>query len=145
MTFLLRSGERYSLAELLPVRFRPGDLLDEAVTSLLLQPQRHELQLLPGGLLSMQPACMHWQFHAPHPLHVVGFPGAHEALGTASSDASLQSAAHAALEAARSCYAPYTHSASGAAIVTSSGEVFRSRTPVSHALIASRAVHGYDI
>ena len=56
MTFLLRSGERYSLAELLPVRFRPSDLLDEAVTPLLLQPQRHELQLLPGGLLSMQPA-----------------------------------------------------------------------------------------
>ena len=59
----------------------------------------------------------------------------------ASSGASLQSAAHAALEAARSCYAPYTHSASGAAVVMSSGEVFRLRTPVSHALFAYSAVY----
>lgn len=77
---------------------------------------------------------------------LVGVPGAQEALGAASSGAGiLQSAAHAALEAARSCYAPYTHSASGVAVVTSSSEVFRLRTPVSHALFASIAVCEEDI
>ncbi|KAK9839712.1 hypothetical protein WJX81_007820 [Elliptochloris bilobata] len=97
VTFLLRGGVRFLLAELLPVRFRPSDLLDESVTPLLLQQQRHDLQLLPE---------------------------AHGAMGEGASAVRLQAAASAALEAARGCYAPYTHSASGAVVVTSSGEVF---------------------
>ncbi len=50
LEFLLGEGRTYALAELLPIRFRPSDLLDEAVTPLLLQRQRHDLHLLPGAL-----------------------------------------------------------------------------------------------
>ncbi len=50
LEFLLGEGRTYALAELLPIRFRPSDLLDESVTPLLLQRQRHDLRLLPGAL-----------------------------------------------------------------------------------------------
>ena len=54
--FLLNNGKHYTLAELLPVRFRPSDLLDESVTPLLLQRQSNSLHLRPGACLHLLPA-----------------------------------------------------------------------------------------
>ncbi len=50
---------------------------------------------------------------------------AQAALEARAGDAAVRDAARAALEAARACYAPYTHSASGAAVITGSGAIFR--------------------
>ena len=56
LVFLLNNGKHYTLAELLPVRFRPSDLLDESVTPLLLQQQSNSLHLRPGACLFLLPA-----------------------------------------------------------------------------------------
>ena len=46
----------YTLAELLPQRFGPGDLLDITKSPLLLQPQENSFQLTEGTFLMYLPA-----------------------------------------------------------------------------------------
>ena len=69
---------------------------------------------------------------------------AQAALEVRAGDAAVRSAARAALEAARGCYAPYTHSASGAAVVTGSGAVFRLRAPEVHFSCGSRCLRQHE-
>lgn len=95
----------YSLADLLPARFGPLDLLEPGSAPLLLEPQSNRLE---------------WAPPARRALARRGGAGV-ERGGAA---AAFARAAAAALEAARGAYAPYTRCPSGVALVTSDGRVF---------------------
>lgn len=88
--------EVFGLAQLLPARFGPLDLLEDPSAPLLLEQQQHSLA---------------WT------------AAAQEVLQQRGNDQGFQRAAEAALQAARASYSPYTHCPSGVALVTSSGGV----------------------
>ncbi|KAG1668590.1 hypothetical protein FOA52_007325 [Chlamydomonas sp. UWO 241] len=84
------------LGELLPERFGPADLADDPFP-LLLQPHDN------------------WVSYSAPALRV---------LEQRNEDQELRTAAHEALVAAKTAYSPYTHCPSGAAIISSAGQVF---------------------
>lgn len=90
---------RWRLAQLLPARFGPLDLLEADSEPLLLQPQDRSLSWEPSAVQAL-----------------AGNGG-----GGSSCHAA---AAQAALAAARQSYAPYSRCYSGAAVVTASGQVY---------------------
>ncbi|GIL75256.1 hypothetical protein Vretimale_7918 [Volvox reticuliferus] len=91
-----RDAKPKFLADLLPERFGPSDLQDEPFP-LLLEPQRNPVA---------------WHLDA-------------EAMVAIREDEQeFQRAAAEALAEARQCYAPYTRCHSGAALITTSGQVF---------------------
>lgn len=102
----------YSLAQLLPQRFGPADLLTDAATPLLLQPQDNGVSL--DSAADSTPVC-----------------GSCSRDGTAAAGTACRQhellgwAAQAALWAANEAYSPYTHCPSGAAVVDASGGVHR--------------------
>jgi cytidine deaminase len=93
------SGGTYSLGQLLPMRFRPSDLLTDPNTPLLLDPQCNPLELTPDAKAKVS------------------------RLASTGDDAPLAIAAHAALEQARTSYAPYSRCPAGVAIVAEDGSV----------------------
>lgn len=86
----------YTLAELLPMRFKPQDLLGEDHPPLLLQPQRLRLALTDA---------------------------ARETLVARRTDAAFAHAAEQALAEARESYAPYSGCPAGVALVAQGGDV----------------------
>ncbi|KAK9805228.1 hypothetical protein WJX72_007282 [[Myrmecia] bisecta] len=92
-----KDGHTYTLAQLLPQRFGPADLLDDPSTPLLLQPQNNDLV---------------WSREAE------------EALQARQGDGHFQDAAASALEQATQSYAPYSRCPAGLAIVTAKGGVY---------------------
>eukprot|EP00884_Botryococcus_braunii_P011655 jgi/Botrbrau1/20490/Bobra.145_2s0049.2 len=93
----LFNGGTYTLAELLPERFKPSDLLEDASTPLLLLPQDNSIRLTPESAAEV------------------------EGWGEGSEGGR---AAAAALEAAEQSYAPYSRCPAGLAIVTAGGGVY---------------------
>eukprot|EP00887_Chlorella_sp_A99_P005443 scaffold1.g5443.t1 len=91
-------GGSYSLGQMLPMRFRPQDLLPDPATPLLLQPQNNPVALSAAAEAAV-------------------------AARAAAGDAVFAAAAGAALEEARASYAPYSRCPAGAALVTADGEV----------------------
>lgn len=84
-------GGTYTLGQLLPLRFKPADLLPDPSTPLLLDQQNNR---------------------------IVFTPEAQEIIKSLPTNSSLADAADAALEEARRSYAPYSHCPAGIAIVT---------------------------
>lgn len=91
-------GGAYTLGQLLPMRFKPADLLPDPYTPLLLDPQHNRIQLTPEAKAIADTI-------------------------EASQDSALASAAAAALDEARKSYSPYSRCPAGAAIVTDAGTV----------------------
>lgn len=89
-------GGSYSLGQLLPMRFKPQDLLDVGSVPLLLKPQDNRVAFTAASLAQIQ----EW-----------------EELG----ERKLVKAAGEALEECRKSYAPYSLCPAGAAIVTQEG------------------------
>ncbi|KAK9838759.1 hypothetical protein WJX74_002807 [Apatococcus lobatus] len=87
----------YTLAELLPQRFGPGDLLDISNTPLLLQPQQNSLQLTEE---------------------------AHDRVEARAGDATFQEAFRQAAAQARASYAPYSQCPAGLAVITAKQDVY---------------------
>ena len=90
-------GGNYSLGQLLPMRFKPADLLPDPATPLLLQPQDNRVQLTAT---------------------------ARKLLKARAGDAAFERAAAEALAAAVGSYSPYSRCPSGLAIVTQAGGVY---------------------
>ncbi|PSC68243.1 cytidine deaminase 1 [Micractinium conductrix] len=90
-------GGTYSLGQLLPMRFKPADLLPAPAPPLLLQPQNNAIQLTGA---------------------------ARAALRERGGDAAFARAAAEALAEATGSYAPYSRCPAGAAIVTGEGHVY---------------------
>lgn len=90
-------GGTYSLGQLLPMRFKPSDLLPDPDTPLLLQPQHNPLRLTAA---------------------------AHDALHARTGDSAFEAAAAAALREAAASYSPYSRCPAGLAIVTQGGRVY---------------------
>jgi cytidine deaminase len=90
-------GGTYSLGQLLPMRFKPSDLLPDPATPLLLQPQHNSLRLTAA---------------------------ARDALQACAGDEAFEVAAAAALREAAASYAPYSRCPAGLAIVTQAGRVY---------------------
>lgn len=94
-------GGTYSLGQLLPMRFKPADLLPDPATPLLLDPQHNDIRLTPASQARV------------------------DALAGGGGDgAVLARAAGDALAEARRSYSPYSRCPAGAAIVTEAGEVY---------------------
>ena len=91
-------GGSYSLGQLLPMRFKPADLLPEPAPPLLLQPQANAVQLTAAARQLLQE-------RAGEPVFL--------------------RAAEEALKEAVGSYAPYSRCPAGAAIVTAEGGVYR--------------------
>jgi len=92
-------GGSYSLGQLLPMRFKPTDLLESKETPLLLQPQHHKLAFSEESKRQIR----EWE------------------------DAGEIKLVKAALEALKECeksYSPYSRCPAGAAILTSDGGVY---------------------
>jgi cytidine deaminase len=87
----------YSLTDLLPLRFRPQDLLGDDPPPLLLEPQR-----LPLEFSEVARAAIADRGFEPH----------------------FRAAAFAALAEARESYAPYSNCPAGVSIITGGGQVF---------------------
>ena len=90
-------GGTYSLGQLLPMRFRPADLLPDPAPPLLLQPQDNGIQLTPA---------------------------ARQLLQERTGDAAFVRAAAEALQEAVGSYSPYSRCPAGVAIVTADGDVY---------------------
>lgn len=90
-------GGSYSLGQLLPMRFRPADLLPDPATPLLLQPQDNPVQLTAAARALLRER--------------------------AGEPAFVRAAAEALQEAVGS-YAPYSRCPAGLAIVTAEGDVY---------------------
>ena len=90
-------GGCYSLGQLLPLRFKPADLLPDPSAPLLLDPQHNLIQFTAAAQSSV------------------------DALPT---DSSLAAAAAAALEEARKSYSPYSRCPAGVAIITEDAQVY---------------------
>ena len=90
-------GGTYSLGQLLPMRFKPADLLPDPATPLLLQPQDNGVQLTAA---------------------------ARELLHARAGDAAFERAAAEALAEAVGSYSPYSRCPAGLAIVTQGGGVY---------------------
>lgn len=91
------AGGTYSLGQLLPMRFKPADLLPEPSPPLLLEPQRNAVQLTAA---------------------------ARELLRQRSGEPVFVRAAAQALQEAVGSYSPYSHCPAGVAIVTPDGNVY---------------------
>lgn len=92
-------GGSYSLGQLLPMRFKPIDLLDSKETPLLLQPQHHKVAFSQDSKQQIRA----WE------------------------DAGEKQLVEAAYEALKECeksYSPYSRCPAGAAILTSDGGVY---------------------
>lgn len=92
-------GGSYSLGQLLPMRFKPTDLLDSKETPLLLQAQHHQVSFTEESKRQIQA----WE------------------------DAGETKLVEAAFEALKECenaYSPYSGCPAGAAILTSDGGVY---------------------
>ena len=92
------AGGTYSLGQLLPMRFKPADLLPEPSPPLLLELQRNAVQLTAA---------------------------ARELLRQRSGEPVFVRAAAQALQEAVGSYSPYSHCPAGVAIVTPDGNVYR--------------------
>jgi cytidine deaminase len=90
------SGGSYTLGQLLPMRFRPSDLITDPDTPLLLQPQNNQIQLTPA---------------------------AEAILESRNHDVSFIKAAKEALLEATNSYSPYSRCPAGAALITLEGSV----------------------
>lgn len=90
-------GGTYSLGQLLPMRFKPADLLPEPAPPLLLQPQHNGVQLAAAARVALRER--------------------------AGEPAFVQAAADALQEAVGS-YAPYSRCPAGVAIITADGGVY---------------------
>ncbi|DBB08789.1 hypothetical protein WJX82_003795 [Trebouxia sp. C0006] len=89
-------GKSFGLADILPQRFGPADLLTEPDTPLLLQPQHNPLELTAEA----------------------------QELVASRNEVPFLEAAKAALQQAIQSYAPYSHCPSGLAIATAGGAVY---------------------
>lgn len=90
-------GGTYSLGQLLPMRFKPQDLLSDPPPPLLLEQQDNRVQLTPAARATLQQR---------------------------SHDPAFVRAAAEALAAAVGSYAPYSRCPAGVAIVTAGGDVY---------------------
>lgn len=88
--------DTFSLAQLLPMRFKPQDLLGDDPPPLLLSPQQHRLSLSPAAEAS---------------------------LSSRRDDPVFQQAAGVALREAQESYAPYSACPGGVALITEGGAV----------------------
>lgn len=91
-------GGCYTLGQLLPMRFKPADLLPDPLTPLLLEPQNNAIQLTPHAAV--------------------------QAAQLSDANPALAAAVAEAVEQAEKSYSPYSRCPAGAAIVTNSGEVY---------------------
>eukprot|EP00889_Picochlorum_renovo_P007751 jgi/Picre1/34781/NNA_002247.t1 len=96
--FLFFNGS-YSLGQLLPMRFKPTDLLEDPETPLLLLPQNNQVEFSPQAEEQIQG----WRD---------------------SGNTLLVQAAEAALEECRNAYCPYSRCPASASIVTDDGGVY---------------------
>lgn len=92
-------GGSYSLGQLLPMRFKPGDLLDITETPLLLQPQCHKVAFSEESKRQIQ----QWEHNG---------------------EMQLVEAAYEALKECKNAYSPYSGCPAGAAILTTEGGVY---------------------
>lgn len=88
--------DTFSLSQLLPMRFKPQDLLGDDPPPLLLGPQHHRLSLTPAAQGNLR---------------------------SRGDDAIFQQAAAVAVQEARESYAPYSNCPAGVALVTEDGAV----------------------
>lgn len=91
-----QAQDTFSLAHLLPMRFRPEDLLGDDPPPLLLSPQNNSLEMSPA---------------------------AEAVLCSRSSEGILHKAASVALQEARQSYAPYSLCPAGVSLITEDGTV----------------------
>eukprot|EP00803_Ostreobium_quekettii_P008435 evm.model.scf_181EXC.5 EVM.evm.TU.scf_181EXC.5 scf_181EXC:21047-24431(+) len=99
LRFLLGANVKseYTLADLLPMRFKPQDVLGEEPGPLLMQPQQHAMAFTPASTCEVQ---------------------------RRDGDRAFVQATHAAVEAASKSYVPYTRCPAGVGIVTRAGGVY---------------------
>lgn len=92
-------GGSYSLGQLLPMRFKPSDLLDNGESPLLLQPQNHNMTFSKES----RDQILAWE---------------------RSGDTLLVEAAYEALKECNTSYSPYSGCPAGASILTAEGGVY---------------------